>query len=86
MTYQWYVCTSKEGTWEKIDGATSATYSVTVTAANNGYQYRCEARNADGASFSRAATLKLKWRYDDGKRPKGRACARPVLKMCDMSN
>ena len=45
---------------EKIDGATSATYSVTVTAANNGYQYRCEARNADGASFSRAATLKLK--------------------------
>ena len=60
VTYQWYVCTSKEGTWEKIDGATSATYSVTVTAANNGYQYRCEARNADGASFSRAATLKLK--------------------------
>ena len=60
VSYQWYARSSKDGTWEKIDGATSATYSVTVTAANSGYQYRCEARNADGAKYSKAATLNLK--------------------------
>ena len=60
VSYQWYARSSKDGAWEKIDGATSATYSVTVTAANSGYQYRCEARNADGAKYSKAATLKLK--------------------------
>ena len=60
VTYQWFGRASKEADWEKIDGATAATLTVTVTAANSGCQYRCEARNEDGAAYSKAATLKLK--------------------------
>src|SRR6185437_457381 len=44
-------------TWTDISGATSTSYSFTVTAANNGMQYRCVFTNANGSTPTNAATL-----------------------------
>ena len=62
LTYQWQF--SADGvTWKKstLSGYNTATMSVPVTKARNGYQYRCVITNASGTAVtSEAATLHVK--------------------------
>ncbi|MBQ2061843.1 MAG: immunoglobulin domain-containing protein [Oscillospiraceae bacterium] len=62
LSYQWYYRTSSTGTWKKstLTGATTATLTVSATAARNGYQYRCKVSNDYGYVYSNAATLTVK--------------------------
>ena len=60
LKYQWQYRTSSTGTWANTSatGATTATLTVAVTAAKNGYQYRCKVTDQNGQSVtSNAATL-----------------------------
>jgi autotransporter passenger strand-loop-strand repeat protein len=54
-TVQWQVSTG--GTFTNIAGATSATYSFTATAAQNGNQFRAVFTNSAGQASTSAATL-----------------------------
>jgi hypothetical protein len=55
-TLQWQVST--DGTnWSDIDGATSTTYSLTTSAADNGKQYHAVFTNAAGSVTTNTATL-----------------------------
>ena len=47
-TVQWQVSTNNGGTFVNIGGATSTTYSFTVTAGENGYLYRAVFINSTG--------------------------------------
>ena len=63
LTYQWQYRTSSTGAWATcgLTGAKTATLSVPVTAARNGYQYRCVINNANNAkAYSNAATLTVR--------------------------
>ena len=63
ITYQWQYRTSAKGTWKKASatGNKTATLKVPVTAARNGYQYRCVITDKYGNVVrSAAATLKVK--------------------------
>lgn len=55
-TVQWQVSTDSS-TFNDIPGATSATYSLTATSAENGYRYRAVFTNAGGTANSNAASL-----------------------------
>ena len=59
LNYQWYYRTSASGTWTKISAASGATtsYSLTVLARHNGYQYRCEVKNVLGSVYSKIVKL-----------------------------
>ncbi|MFN8250648.1 MAG: M36 family metallopeptidase [Ferruginibacter sp.] len=59
FTYQWQVSTNGGGTWTNIAGATTATYSFTCAAGDNGKQYRCAVSSSCGATNSSAATLTI---------------------------
>ena len=61
-SYQWQYRTSSSGTWKNspATGNKTATLKVAVTAAKNGYQYRCKVTNRKGTTISSAATLTLK--------------------------
>lgn len=54
-TVQWQV--NSNGTWTDINGATNATLSFAVVAADNGKQYRAVWTNSNGSVNSAAATL-----------------------------
>ena len=61
-TYQWQY-KAPNGTWKNTTatGAKTATLSVSVTAAKNGYQYRCIVKDNVGNSVtSNAAKLTVK--------------------------
>ena len=63
LTYQWQYRTSAKGSWKKASatGNKTATLKVPVTAARNGYQYRCVITDKYGNVInSSAATLKVK--------------------------
>ena len=60
-SYQWYYRKSATGTWltvKEADGKT-AQISVTGTAANNGYQYRCKVMNGTSYVYTNIVTLKV---------------------------
>jgi subtilisin-like proprotein convertase family protein len=57
VNYQWQQSTDTGRTWVSVSGATSATYSFTVTAAQNGYRYRCICSTICGSTISNAAPL-----------------------------
>jgi hypothetical protein len=57
-TVQWQVSTNGT-TWSDIAGATSATYSFTAQAADNGKQYRAVFTNSRGSATSSAALLRI---------------------------
>ena len=62
VAYQWQVSTNGGSAW-KDSGATgnkTATLSVPVTAARNGYMYRCVVSAKGDSVISDAATLKVK--------------------------
>ncbi|MBR0353785.1 MAG: leucine-rich repeat protein [Oscillospiraceae bacterium] len=58
-SYQWYYRTSAEGSWKESTAASAATATLSVVAASyrSGYQYYCKVRNANGTSYTKAATL-----------------------------
>ncbi|MBQ2309023.1 MAG: BspA family leucine-rich repeat surface protein [Erysipelotrichales bacterium] len=64
-TYQWYYRTSSSAEWKKSTAACASTDTYTLTSsqvnmARNGYQYRCEVKNAYGTAMSNPATLTVK--------------------------
>jgi hypothetical protein len=56
---QWQVSTNNGSTFTNITGATTSTYTTTVTAANNGFQYRAVFTNVAGTAASNAATVTI---------------------------
>ncbi|MER7729973.1 hypothetical protein ABTX80_03720 [Streptomyces erythrochromogenes] len=56
-TVVWQVSTDAGRTWRAVPGATSATYSFTAAAADNGRRYRAEFANDAGVSRTAPATL-----------------------------
>ena len=58
LTYQWYY-KAPNGNWAKTSftGNKTATLTVAITDARNGYQYRCVVSNEAGSVTSNAATL-----------------------------
>ena len=61
LSYQWYYRTSAAAKWKKIkENARSSSYTLTVDAAIDGYQYRCLVKNEAGKVVSRIAKLKVK--------------------------
>jgi len=61
LKYQWQYRTSAKGNWKTATAAgnKTATLRVPVTAARNGYQYRCQITDQYGnVIYSNAATLK----------------------------
>ena len=60
FTYQWYCRSDPSGPWTPVAGESGQanTYSFTAREAQNGYQYYCAAKDADGATAeTRTATL-----------------------------
>ena len=63
LKYQWQFRKNAKGTWKKATGTgnKTATFKVPVTAAKNGYQYRCVITDQYGNVInSNAATLTVK--------------------------
>ena len=62
LTYQWQYRTSATGTWQNATATGNKTAKLTVpgTAGRNGYQYRCQVKNANGTTNSNAAKLTVK--------------------------
>ena len=58
-TVQWQLSTNGGTAFNNISGATSASYSFTVTSGQGGYQYQAVFTNASGSATSTAATLTL---------------------------
>jgi hypothetical protein len=56
-TVQWQVSTNNGGTFVNIPGATSTSYSFTVTAGENGYLYRAVFTNSTGHATTSNAKL-----------------------------
>lgn len=61
LTYQWQISIDGGTSFNDIIGATSANYSFTATAVQNGYQYRCIVTGtcAPATATSNAATLTI---------------------------
>ncbi|MBR5342430.1 MAG: hypothetical protein IK149_00875 [Oscillospiraceae bacterium] len=59
LSYQWQYRKSASGSWlnSTQDGSKTASMAVSVTAARNGYQYRCKVSNNGVVTCSDAATL-----------------------------
>ncbi|MBO4289268.1 MAG: leucine-rich repeat protein [Lachnospiraceae bacterium] len=57
--YQWYYRTSSSGSWTKVTAASGkkASYSMTVAARHNGYQYRCKVSNGSSYVYTKAVKL-----------------------------
>jgi len=63
LKYQWQFRKNAKGAWKKATGTgnKTATFKVPVTAAKNGYQYRCVITDKYGNVInSKVATLKVK--------------------------
>ncbi|MGC1239829.1 MAG: G1 family glutamic endopeptidase, partial [Acidimicrobiales bacterium] len=54
---QWNVSINDGSSWSVITGATSATYSVTITPFDNGYEYEAIFTNVNGSATTTAAQL-----------------------------
>jgi glucose/arabinose dehydrogenase len=58
LTYQWQKLENGTTTWANISGATSASFTLSSTAAaDNGDQFRCVVSNGGGSVTSNTATL-----------------------------
>ena len=56
--YQWYYRMTNDSGWKSvIKNGASNTYSLTVEARHNAYQYRCLVKNSQGSAFSEVVTL-----------------------------
>ena len=74
-SYQWQYRKSEDGTWyiSEMSSSKTATLSMPVTSARDGFQFRCKVTNAAGSVFSKTVTLnaiseqcgdKLSWTLD----------------------
>jgi hypothetical protein len=61
-SYQWYYRTSSSGSWTAVAASSgkTATYSLTVEALHNGYQYRCLVSNATDSVYTNTVTLTVR--------------------------
>ena len=48
LTYEWYCRNNKKQSWEKVEGADTATLTVEADEKVNGYQYHCLVSAANG--------------------------------------
>jgi len=57
LTYQWQRKTSSSGSWTAISGsaAQKASYQLTVSTSNSGYQYRCIVKDSKGTKVTSSA-------------------------------
>ena len=53
---QWQVSRDGGNTWEKIEGATKATYQAELPFSLHGAKFRCAAANKDGTTYSHTFT------------------------------
>ena len=53
---QWQVSRDGGNTWEKIEGATKATYQADLPFSLHGAKFRCAATNKDGTTYSHTFT------------------------------
>ena len=53
---QWQVSRDGGNTWEKIEGATKATYQAELPFSLHGAKFRCAATNKDGTTYSHTFT------------------------------
>ena len=61
LSYQWYYRTSETASWQRVaKNGTSASLSVKASPRMNGYQYRCQVRNAAEKVWTKTVTLKIK--------------------------
>ena len=62
LSYQWYFRKSSSGSWSKCSGsgAQSDTISIEAKSYRDGYQYRCQVKNAAGSVYSNTAKLTVK--------------------------
>ena len=60
-SYQWWYRKTASSSWVTVkNNGTSATYQLVTAAYNNGYQFRCEAKNSLGSVFTNTVTLTVK--------------------------
>ena len=59
LNYQWFKLNTATTTYEPISGATSPTYSKTVSVAGDAGTYRVEVTNAGGTTTSNSVTLTI---------------------------
>lgn len=59
LTYQWQYCAKGKDTWTSLSGAAAkkSSYTVTASAAFNGYKYRCVITDANGESITSEAAM-----------------------------
>lgn len=58
VTYQWYINRNNGNGWKKIDGATEASYTTSVTDLDcDGFQYYCRVSNRDGSALNSDAAV-----------------------------
>ena len=57
LQYQWFKLNTGTSTYDAISGATSPTYSKTVSIAGDAGTYRVEVTNAGGTTTSDSVTL-----------------------------
>ncbi len=59
--YQWYYRKSASEAWVSVkNNGSSSTYNLITLATHNGYQFRCEVKNAAGSVYTNTVTLKVK--------------------------
>ncbi len=75
ISYQWYVKKTADGDWEKISGATAATYSLTAKMRHNGYAYSCKVTDGKDTLDSGVATLTILAPLAISAQPEDLACA-----------
>lgn len=62
LSYQWQYRTSETAAWQNsgLSGYTSSKLTVTVTAARDGWQFRCMVKSGSVSMATKAATLTVK--------------------------
>ena len=61
LSYQWYYRKTETGNWTAVSSAAGkkASYTLTTALRHDGYQYRCEVKNAMGTVYSNVVSLLL---------------------------
>jgi transcription elongation GreA/GreB family factor len=57
ITYQWFTRANAESEWQPVAGSNKKDLNVVASKANNGSQYYCYLKNADGDATSAIVTL-----------------------------
>ncbi len=60
IAYQWYERANADSEWKAVSGGNKNTLNVVASKANDGHQYYCYLKNADGEAKSVTVTLTVK--------------------------